>query len=63
MAFGCSPLYFSLVAIPPLMCLSALFSSKISLTSCAKLGFIFSSLSLTSLCTDVTFRNGKILVI
>ena len=44
-------LYFNFVAIPPLMCLSALFSSKIILTCFAKLGFIFFNLSDTSLCT------------
>ena len=44
-------LYFNFVAIPPLICLSALFSSNMFLTSCANIGFILSSLSLTSLCT------------
>ena len=48
-SFSCS--YFNFVAIPPLMCLSALFSSKIILTSFANSGLIFRSLSLTSLCT------------
>lgn len=60
---SCSLSYFSFVAKPPLICLSALFSSNIILTSCANEGFIFSNLSLTSLCTDVTFRNGIINVI
>lgn len=56
-------LYFLLVAIPPLICLSALFSSNISLTSLARPGFIFNNLSLTSLCTDVTFCNGSVFVV
>ena len=43
--------YFNLVAIPPLICLSALFSSSISLTSTAKAGLIFSNRSVKSLCT------------
>ena len=46
-------LYFNFVAIPPLICLSALFSSNMFLTSCANIRFILSSLSLTSLCTVV----------
>ena len=56
-------LYFNFVANPPLMCLSALFSSNISLTSLANPGFIFFNLSDTSLCTVVTFRNGRIFFI
>ena len=56
----CLSLYFNFVAIPPLICLSALFSSKILLTSAAKALLICTNLSLTSLCTVVTFRNGRI---
>ena len=46
-------LYFFCVARPPLMCLSALFSSSISRIFFARYGFIFISLSLMSLCTVV----------
>ena len=56
-------MYFNLVAIPPLICLSALFSSKTILTFFAKLGFIFISLSDTSLCTVVAIRNGRINIV
>ena len=42
---------FIFVAIPPLICLSALFSSSTFLTSIANALFICINLSLTSLCT------------
>ena len=42
--------YFSLVAKPPLMCRSFLFMSSTFLTSTARLGFTWVSLSVTSLC-------------
>lgn len=44
-------MYFNFVAIPPRICLSALFSSSITLTSFASFGFIFTRRSETSLCT------------
>lgn len=44
-------LYFSFVAIPPRICRSALFLSKITFTSLYKVGFKAFSLSDTSLCT------------
>lgn len=50
-------LYFSLVAIPPLICLSLLFLSRTSLTLLARLGFTLASLSETSLCVVVTIWN------
>jgi len=43
--------YFSLVANPPRICLSDLFISKTFFASLASLGFIFFSLSVTSLWT------------
>lgn len=46
-------MYFSLVASPPLMCLSALFSIKTAAASSASLGFICLKRSVISLCTVV----------
>lgn len=43
--------YFSFVAIPPLMCRSALFTSKTTRILAARNGLIFTSRSVTSLCT------------
>ena len=51
--FACLSKYFCLVAIPPRMCRSALFSSRILCTLLARRGFIVLSLSVISLCTVV----------
>lgn len=54
------PLYFFLVAIPPLRCLSDLFLSSTNLTSPASCGFSFFKRSVMSLCT-VDFEMPKCL--
>ena len=56
-AFELPPWYLALVASPPLICLSALFSSSIFFTSSASSGFTRFSLSVTSLCLVVSSRN------
>lgn len=44
-------IYFSLVAIPPRMCLSCLLTSRTFLASMARAGLILDNLEVTSLCT------------